>query len=160
MAGTTSINCGLSHGASWALASWWGVRAAWPCLLARAIGELPRRARHGPRRASNLLLPGRTGPEADIALSRCHVRSDPEIPDARASGFIFPIPAKSGSGKSRLFSRPNRDGAGRGFGDFGVCVRCGGPRMIYSLGKLTAALAGAPRIEGRVELEHRNQTTV
>jgi hypothetical protein len=24
----------------------------------------------------------------------------------------------------------------------------------------TAALAGAPRIEGRVELEHRNQTTV
>jgi hypothetical protein len=25
---------------------------------------------------------------------------------------------------------------------------------------LTAALAGAPRIEGRVELEHRNQTTV
>ncbi len=39
--------------------------------------------------------------------------------------IIFPIPAQSGSGKSRLFSRPrpNRGGTGRGFGDFGVWLR-------------------------------------
>ena len=72
-----------------------------------------------------------------VLLSSYQLLADPEIPDAPASGRILPIPAKSpgiprfpageipaqsGSGKFRLFSRPNRRGTGRGFGDFGVCA--------------------------------------
>ena len=50
----------------------------------------------------------------------------PEIPaewDRDENPEYFPDTAQSGSGESRLFSRPNRDGAGRGFGDFGVWLR-------------------------------------
>ncbi len=69
----------------------------------------------------------------------------PEFPGSRPNRDrgkipnIFPIPAQSGSGKSRLFSRrPNRDGAGPGFGDFGVWPLvnwiANKPLMVLSVG--------------------------
>jgi hypothetical protein len=47
------------------------------------------------------------------ARPRSELEADPEIPDARASGFIFPIPAKSGFPISRI-----RDSGQIGIPDF------------------------------------------
>ncbi len=47
------------------------------------------------------------------AYGRFVMQADPEIPDARASGFIFPIPAKSGFPISRI-----RDSGQIGMPDF------------------------------------------
>ena len=54
----------------------------------------------------------------------------PKIPDARASGWILPIPAKPGDSESRLlvFSRPNWGRERAVFGNFG----CWGPPGVVS----------------------------
>ena len=55
-------------------------------------------------------IPAKSGfPDFRVPKSRPN-RDRGKIP------IIFPIPVQSGSGKSRLFSRPNRGGTGRGFG--------------------------------------------
>jgi hypothetical protein len=67
------------------------------------------------------------------------VRPDPEIPDARASGFIFPIPAKSGFPIFRNPGfRPNRDsnpGKSRFFcsGQNRDCTLCAMCRSAHQL---------------------------
>jgi hypothetical protein len=72
-------------------------------------------------------------------FSRSRRNRDSRFPESRdpdqtgIPGFPNPgIPAQSGSGKSRRFSRPNRGGTGRGFGDFGVWLRITVTRLSWS----------------------------
>ena len=100
-----------------------------------------------------------------IMRSLCEVwHPDPEIPDARASGFIFPIPAKSGFPISRIRDsgqigipdfpnpgfRPNRDARFpkiRDSGQIGIQIRenpdffCSGQNRDCTLSAAGQAIA-------------------
>ncbi len=82
--------------------------------LSRRKSRLFPRSRQN-RDSSISRNPGRIGIGAK---SRIFSRSRPNWDRGKIPN-IFPIPAQSGSGKSRLFSRPNRGGTGRGFNQFG-----------------------------------------
>ena len=75
-------------------------------------------------------------------------KPDPEIPDARASGFIFPIPAKSGFPISRI-----RDSGQIGIPDFpksGIPAKSG-----FKSGKIPIFFAAARTVIAHCQRQAR-----
>jgi hypothetical protein len=79
--------------------------------LGTGLASAARVTGSGQLPVASIGVSGETGPASGLPTRTCPTQPDPEIPDARASGFIFPIPAKSGFPISRIRDefRPNRD---------------------------------------------------